>query len=166
MASVALIAYLFPSDPFNRAKIYSEPQGNFSFAIPDSFNIAREETAENEIFLKVTAPNDQSLANPGLIDISVYKKNPDMSLSDHASAYLSVSSDKIKNISVTRSMFYYASQNGQELSFYYFYETQGNIVVVKFNKSYFDKSNPMMLVDNSGYINTFLRTLNSFKFSD
>lgn len=158
------VTYLIPEDPFSRAKIYTENQGSFAFQLPDSFGVEREEIAEDEVYIKVTAPNDSSVSNPGLMNITVFEKNTDMTLLEHASSFLEVESDELVSVPSTKEGFYYTAVNGQDAVHYYFFENQSNIIVFRFNKTYFDKSNPMMLVNNSAYANVFLRSLNSVTF--
>jgi len=157
--------YLTPSDSFNRAKVYFEPVGNFSMQVPSSFNIQREKVTEDEIILKVSAPNDIAYANPGLINVVIYKGAENKGLLEQAAAFLSVDPKYLIPFNYETPAYSYISQNGQELSYYYFFENGGNIIVYKFNKSYFDKNNPLILIDNSLYANTVLRSLNSINFT-
>jgi hypothetical protein len=164
LALFAMLVYIMPGDPFTRSKVYTETMGNFSFQLPESFDITRQQAGEDQAYLKITAPNDQNQANPGLVEITVFQKDPNTSLVDHASTFLSVSPDKLVNVPSNKETLYYNSVSGQISSQYYIYENQNNIIAFKFNRTYFDKSNPMMLVDNSAYANIFLGTLGTLRF--
>lgn len=157
--------YLSPSDPFNRSKVYYEPQGNFSLQTPSSFNFQREKITEDEVMIKIVAPNDVASANPGLSNIIVYRKADGIEFKDQVAAFLSVDPAQLFAFNFTSPAYSYLSQNGQELSYYYFLENDSNIIVFKFNRTYFDKNNPLILINNSAYANTFSRILNSVKFN-
>lgn len=162
---VIFTLYISPSDEFNRSKIYFEPQGSFSIQTPSSFNFQREKITDDEVVIKVVAPNDVVSANPGLLDIVVYKQADGVELRDQAASFLNIDADRLIPFQALSTAYSYLSQNGQEISYYYFFQNDSNVIVFKFNKTYFDKINPMILVDNSSYANTFLRTLNSIKFN-
>jgi len=165
LIAVALFSYyLIPSNSFSKTKVYFEPLANFSMQAPASFNIQREKLAEEEAIIKVVAPNDFSSANPGLINILMFKQVEGVTLEQRAAAFLSIPSERLISFDYQTPAYSYLSQNGQELSYYYFFENAGYVIVYKFNKSYFDKSNPLILVDNSLYANTVIRTLNSINF--
>jgi len=164
IAAIVFSIYVSPSNNFDQSKIYFEPEASFSFQVPSSFNIQREAIADDEVVLKIVAPNDVSSANPGLADVVVYKQVEGKSLQELAAAFISVDPGRLIPFNFTSQAFSYLAQNGQELSYYYFIENNDYVIVYKFNKSYYDKNNPLILIDNSTYANTFLRTLSSTKF--
>jgi len=165
VVAFVFVVYLLPRDIFDKSKIYTEAQGNFTFVVPESFGLQREQITPNEVFIKVVAPNDTALANPGLANVIVYKKGFDGALDEQAEAFLGVDKNQLFKFNSDENGYSYLLQSGQEASLYYFFDRGDSVVVFKYNKSYFDKSNPMMLIDNSLYANTFLRALNTLKFN-
>ncbi len=164
VGTIAIASYMLPTDSFAKSKLYTEPIGNFSFSVPQDYDLSRQLIGENQSFVKITAPNDTNPANPGLGSVTVFSDVEGQSFSEQAAAYLSVDEAQMVPFASLKESLAYVEQRGQEASYYYFFKNQGKILVFKFNKRYFDKSNPMLLIDNSGYLNTFLRTLNSLKF--
>lgn len=164
LATIAFATYLIPTDSFDRVKVYTEPLANISFAVPDSFGLERELISESQAFVKIISPNDISPANPGLGSVTVFPEIQDRAFAEQAAAYLSVSENSLVPFASLRESLAYVEQRGQEVSYYYFFHNQQQIIVFKFNKRYFDKANPMMLIDNSSYANVFLKTLNSMKY--
>jgi hypothetical protein len=156
--------YISPKDDFQKSKVYFEPQGNFSMQVPYSFNIQREKISQDEVVIKVAAPNDVAFANPGLVNLVVYKSAEGKTLEEQAAGFLSIDTDQLIPFNFKVPAFSYLAQIGQELSYYYFMENNDNIIVFKFNKTYFDKNNPLIMINNSLYANTVIRTLNSLNF--
>lgn len=156
--------YLIPNDEFQKSKVYYESGANFSIQVPYSFNIQREKISEDEAVIKIVAPNDVASANPGLINIVVYKSAYGSTLEEQAAAFLEIKKQDLIPFSFKTPAYSYMAQIGQEQSYYYFMENAGNIIVFKFNKTYFDKNNPLIMINNSLYANTVIKTLNSINF--
>jgi hypothetical protein len=156
--------YLIPSDEFQKSKVYYEPAANFSIQVPYSFNIQREKISEDEAIIKIVAPNDVTSANPGLVNIVVYKSAYGRTLEEQAAAFLSINQQDLIPFSFKVPAYSYLSQIAQEQSYYYFMENSGYIIVFKFNYTYFDKNNPLIMINNSLYANTVIKTLNSINF--
>ncbi len=164
LATIAIATYTIPVDNFTSSKIYTEPLGNISFSVPDDFSLSRDLIGDDQAYVKITSPNDTALANPGLGSLTTFKEVEGQTFAEQAAGYLSAPENLLVPFASLKESLAYVEQKGQEVSYYYFFKNQGQILAFKFNKSYFDKSNPMMLIDNSIYANTFLKTLNSIKF--
>jgi hypothetical protein len=145
---------------------YNNAIAGFSFEYPSALKAIEKIGVGNIGFVDVSPVRSTEAVSPYFIEISFQPALAGKSLSDQVMNYL----PEIKKEDLTplaRSDIeglQYISNRGVERSIYNFFVANNQFIVFKFNQRYFEKTNPLVVIDNTSYYSIYLNILSSLKF--
>jgi hypothetical protein len=149
-------------------KTYSNAIVGFSFKYPSAFRAVERIGVGDIGFVDVFWDRPTNVVSPYFIEISFQPSIAGKSLSNQAMDYLPGirKEDLIPLVRSGIQGLQYVSNRGAEKSIYNFFVANNYFIVFKFNQRYFDKTNPLVLIDNTLYYGTYSNILDSLRFDD